>query len=392
MLISYIYTVPLYRGILVFMIILGCSGPSEIPVPDRSFIPISVNVYDDYTMDVQILKVTPLETSEDAVVGKAEKILFHDHQYYLLDYQERDIKIFDVEGKYVETLSNIGRGRNEYIHLTDINIRKDINSLDMLDPRGKIVRYNLKNRKFTEDILISTHLAEISTFQWVNSDTLVFGSFFQDTNIMYYSVLKNRELGRAVPSVMVHTNSAPLVNTISFWRWRDQIHYIDLYNMETYVIRQDNLEKKYKFDFGENQFTFDEIRDVERDFDIMEYTVEHKKAFPLSSVYENEKYFVFGVFINEKYAIQYFGIEKSNPEEVFTINLGDYKDNLLDFEAFALGLESDHFIACVSNPLAIPKLFENAIIPEEFSDVIDEATDISNPYLIEYTLVPRKKD
>src|SRR5690625_5722151 len=98
MLISYIYTVPLYRGILVFMIILGCSGPSEIPVPDRSFIPISVNVYDDYTMDVQILKVTPLETSEDAVVGKAEKILFHDHQYYLLDYQERDIKIFDVEG------------------------------------------------------------------------------------------------------------------------------------------------------------------------------------------------------------------------------------------------------------------------------------------------------
>src|SRR5690625_7559821 len=99
---------------------------------------------------------------------------------------------------------------------------------------------------------------------------------------------------------MVHTNSSPLLNTISFCRWRDQIHYIDLYNMETYVIRQDNLEKKYKFDFGENQFTFDEIRDVERDFDIMEYMVEHKKAFPLSSVYDNDKYCVFLVLLNEK--------------------------------------------------------------------------------------------
>src|SRR5690625_6074894 len=153
-------------------------------------------------MDVQILKVTPLETSEDAVVGKAEKILFHDHQYYLLDYQERDIKIFDGEGKYVETLSNISRGRNEYIHLTDINIRKDINSLDMLDPRGKIVRYNLKNRKFTEDILISTHLAEISTFQWVNSDTLVFGSFFKVSNICFIFFFKIGELGGPVHSFL----------------------------------------------------------------------------------------------------------------------------------------------------------------------------------------------
>src|SRR5690625_7953553 len=109
--------------------------------------------------------------------------------------------------------------------------------------------------------------------------------------------------------------------------------------MEKYVNHHDNLEKKYKSDFGENQFNFDEIRAVEREFEIMEYTVEHKKAFPLSSVYENEKYFVFGVFINEQYAIQYFGIENSNTEEVLTINLADYKHNLLHFDQPALALQ-----------------------------------------------------
>lgn len=370
--------------ILGFCFLIGCYAEPEKQL-EYSTVKVELgNVRKE--RNIKIENIIPLETSAVSVIGRCEKIITHQGKYYVLDFKERNIKVFSKAGAYIETIGRIGRGNHEYLHISDININKSRNSLDAIDPRGKIVRYDLSSSSYLGDIVIPSKASELSHFTWLNNDTIILASFFQDFNIRMYSPESNIIFDKMVRSSMVDTEVAPFFFKSSFWKHKDRINYLNIFDTEVYCFNNGELKKRFALNFTSSHFSYDEIGEVKKEYDILEYLRERQKAFPIYNCYENEEYFAFGIYINALQQVEYFAFEKSSPSEIFRINFGKYPNNAADYEGFATGLESDHFIALVHSPDKIGKIFQGAIIPDKFEGLIDNALPEDNPFLIEYTI------
>lgn len=305
--------------ILGFCFLIGCYAEPEKQL-EYSTVKVELgNVRKE--RNIKIENIIPLETSAVSVIGRCEKIITHQGKYYVLDFKERNIKVFSKAGAYIETIGRIGRGNHEYLHISDININKSRNSLDAIDPRGKIVRYDLSSSSYLGDIVIPSKASELSHFTWLNNDTIILASFFQDFNIRMYSPESNIIFDKMVRSSMIDTEVAPFFFKSSFWKHKDRINYLNIFDTEVYCFNNGALKKRFALNFTSNHFSYDEIGEVKKEYDILEYLRERQKAFPIYNCYENEVFFAFGIYINALQQVEYFAFEKSSPSEIFRITM-----------------------------------------------------------------------
>jgi hypothetical protein len=97
----------------------------------------------DYVKHIELI---PLETGDNVLIGKLEKIIFHQNRYYILDTHHAQfiVFVFDETGKYIFKIDKRGRGPGEYTELYDIIINPFTDHLDLLNPRG----WGVKNVTF----------------------------------------------------------------------------------------------------------------------------------------------------------------------------------------------------------------------------------------------------
>lgn len=86
-----------------------------LTAPRGSSIPFSVLFTD-------ILKVTPLETSDKSLVGRIDKIKKFEREYYISSSNGQFIHRFDSDGKFVSSLSHLGAGPEEYLRIEDFDV------------------------------------------------------------------------------------------------------------------------------------------------------------------------------------------------------------------------------------------------------------------------------
>jgi hypothetical protein len=61
-----------------------------------------------------------LDNSPEAILGGIDKIILTDNHILVLDrYKTKSIKMFDLYGKFIQNIGNIGKGPDEYIEPTD---------------------------------------------------------------------------------------------------------------------------------------------------------------------------------------------------------------------------------------------------------------------------------
>ena len=73
------------------------------------------------------IRYIPLETTAASIIGDIRNIIIENEKIYVLTYNDI-ITIFDINGKYLNTLNRIGRGPEEYLNISDfaINSRGNI--------------------------------------------------------------------------------------------------------------------------------------------------------------------------------------------------------------------------------------------------------------------------
>ncbi len=137
--------------ILVLILFIGCRNKSSEPKDVKTIEVSSKNTHDtsklsDIITDCEFI---PLETNNECLIGQIDKIEISNDNILTLDSRNaKNILRFSINGKFLNKISSLGRGPEEYSQVNDICLdpySDDVgilteNNILIFDPSGKFVR------------------------------------------------------------------------------------------------------------------------------------------------------------------------------------------------------------------------------------------------------------
>ena len=114
----------LFTFILVISLFVSCSNTEEndsnvliegLKVPRTCNTQLS-------TLFTNNLVITPLETSDESLIGRIDKIKKFKGDYYICSSNRQVIHRFDSKGKFVSSLNSLGAGPEEYLQIEDFDV------------------------------------------------------------------------------------------------------------------------------------------------------------------------------------------------------------------------------------------------------------------------------
>lgn len=139
------------RGIVIMTLIVvaaGFSGCNNLGMSSgNDVVTVKIercdeNVTEKFDSLFNYHKHVILETTDESLVGRINKILFTDDAIYIMNDNSR-ITVFNKDGNYLRTISNVGHGPGEYTKLCDFDMADGI--LYYLDGR-RIHKYQADGR------------------------------------------------------------------------------------------------------------------------------------------------------------------------------------------------------------------------------------------------------
>lgn len=104
-------------------------------------------------------KFVPLETTEQSFIGRIDKLEITENIIYILT--NNTLKIFDNNGKFLNSIDKKGRANNEYISLGDFIIDENADNVILVDNSSiKALKYS-----FDGEFIESVELPRGATFQ-----------------------------------------------------------------------------------------------------------------------------------------------------------------------------------------------------------------------------------
>ena len=116
-----------------------------------------------------------LESTDECIIGNINTIQVFDGYIYLLDsYKTKRLFVFDMEGKFIRKIGEIGSGPGEYSMVTDFTLDTDNNFIYLRDQENRLLKYQLDGTyEKTITIEETTHFIQFyngrmysSTFIW----------------------------------------------------------------------------------------------------------------------------------------------------------------------------------------------------------------------------------
>lgn len=95
---------------------------------------------------VKIKKIIPLETNSASLLGNIEKIMKRNNKYYIKS-KNRSLAIFDLTGKYVNSIGSLGVGPDEYPALLDFDTDSEFiyilttNKIQVYSQQGNFIKF-----------------------------------------------------------------------------------------------------------------------------------------------------------------------------------------------------------------------------------------------------------
>lgn len=145
------------------------------------------------------IELIPLETTNESLIKDINKLILYDDIYYLLDYRNSTILMFDSSGNFLYKINDKGDGPQEYLDISDFEINKENNMLSVLAPvNNSMYEYDLKGN-FTNKYKLPDIRGAYKSFFSLNNDTVVFFTFDYDNRIKLYSKSENRIVKELLP-------------------------------------------------------------------------------------------------------------------------------------------------------------------------------------------------
>ena len=327
------------------------------------------------------IEIIPLETNEQSLIQRISKVIEYNSCLYILDSRQKAILIFDKTGKFISKIHTVGRAPSEYSLLYDIAINTYSETLDALDPMGKIITYDLKGNYISIIYLphppMAYHLISIlnkdsillHTEPYITTD-YTFRIFSRKADSITKQFYKQQEF-------IAWNIKGPLQV------YKDTLYYSQAIHNEVYKIINDSLYLAYSWNFGKysydiNQMQLPDLTDPTKQMKFYkEVMYSSKIPYTFSFSGQNDKYYYCSIFMKEK-MVHVFQDKMSKKDIVFSTmeeNIG----------IFPLSIDNEKIIGITDDdwmPLSSLMNAKNANISNQ--EILKELTDNSNPILVKY--------
>lgn len=130
---------------------------------------------------VDSLEYIRLETTEECLIGKVDRIIPLEDYFLLVDRRKtRSVFIFDRAGKFVRKIAFRGRGPQEYIALTDADYDTDAKRLIILDSFGRKLLFYSLDGEFVKKIDLNSAFQKMA---YIGSGKI---ALYADYNKVYH--------------------------------------------------------------------------------------------------------------------------------------------------------------------------------------------------------------
>jgi len=172
------------KGILLTLLIVaigltGCNTSgvsSNADVATVEIVRCDDNVTAQFDSLFQYKNHIILETTEESLMGSINKVVFDKDTIFVLNGNSR-ISVFDKTGKYIRTLSKIGRGPGEYLKLYDFDVFENIvycldgPNIHKYDTSGNYIETNKLENSSEGICLLKSGIALNNAFGSANDNT-----------------------------------------------------------------------------------------------------------------------------------------------------------------------------------------------------------------------------
>lgn len=123
--------------VFLLFICVACTGRhtnSVVPSIQYDFSTVSTESIQEHIKEIKLI---PMEIVDDGLFRNPDKVIVKDSLIYIGDYFTSSIKIFDINGRYINSISKKGRGYGEYLEMRNFTI--DDNYIYIIDNYNHMV-------------------------------------------------------------------------------------------------------------------------------------------------------------------------------------------------------------------------------------------------------------
>lgn len=311
------------------------------------------------------LKKFTLESNEDLFIGSVDKVILSDGILYIMDKNiSHSIFSYDISGKFIFKISDLGEGPEQYRELRDFTVSESSSFLSVLDFAGRnILRYDKMSGEFLGKERLSNnvyygaietssnqfsigHIQNCDLFGNCKNLTLLNNNYEVDTS--FFNIPKNLR------------NFALKPNQV-FSRNKNNVYYTELLNDTIYQIDFSNKQMMAIFSVDFQEYSMpDNFKYSSNNSDadnLIKYYLEENKTLGFNKYYVGDSllYFNFGK-PNLRYVFYNYYSEKG-------VSFDRHLTNNPYLAGEIVGVYNDKFISVISNEILL-KLKMNFYTPD----------------------------
>ena len=305
-----------------------------------------------------------------------------DECFYILDDPKYNIVVFDQKGSFVANYPKRGNGHGEYTLAYGIYTNESSDVLSVLDPRGKIYHYSIKDSlRFINTTNLSGTLAAHGLFL-SPQDTIVL-SFTDDEHLKLYNAGQITNLDAPSSFRLSDHYFAPQ----PFFCNRDSIFCYDGETGTIFSIETDSplVKPVYSWDFGRHTFSIkDRSFNTPKEFRKYIESGANDTVFPfLNMLYIDDTIYADVVFHNKQHTLVY------NTDTGKNYFFSEMKEGV----RFKTSFSHKDTLFTLIEPQNLQEFINEEILDDENKQIMSRllASEQSNPIVLKYTKTNRSQ-
>lgn len=329
-------------------------------------------------------KFVKLETNNDCLIGDVTKVIIKEGHIFIMD-KNKKIFVFDINGKFQNTIAEIGPGPDELLSIIDFYVNENQKYVAVYDMYGsKIVKYSFEGKIISKIKCDSELLSNFTSITLIEDNRIAL-SMRNGENLKFnYKIINEKDfllVKDCLPYLVDSISEYGSLIRTSISSNKGQCYASALFSDTIFKYDNDNFSPKYVFKSKLKKATSAYLNDhgpYESVIDPISYLNKGGYSRGISELLTTNDYLYFTIIIGEDYYEVFWNI---NADSGF-YRLNYSSRNIFMSSAGFITTTSDAFVCLITCSRAIDsQQGDNAIKDKRIEKVMENISSEDNPII-----------